>query len=114
MPTSFIGGHLGKWLLMAWAKKKICLFPTCCHFNQWVGRKFIIFFFFCHFNQLVGKFFFLNVFGTKFTSMHVLSVHYLKIFLGFLPLFDPPVLFVTFFRVTSITVSNSPLNLWIS
>ena len=44
--------------------------------------------------------------------MHVLSVHYVKIF--FFTPFDPPLLFVTFFRVTSTTVGNSSLNLLIS
>ena len=48
----FVWWHIG-------AKKNICLFPICCHFNQWVGRKFIFYFIFCHFNQSVGKNYFL-------------------------------------------------------
>ena len=42
------------------AKKNICLFPICCHFNQWVGRKFILFFIV---TKSVGKNYFLVYLG---------------------------------------------------
>ena len=46
--------------------------------------------------------------------MHVLSVHYVTIFLFVVCFLTPPLLFVTFFLVTLTTASNSSLNLWIS
>ena len=46
--------------------------------------------------------------------MHVLSVHYVTIFLFLVCFLTPPLLFVTFFLVTLTTASNSSLNLWIS
>ena len=88
-------------------QKNICLFPICCHFTQWVGRKFILFYF-CHFNQSVGKNFYFILFGAKVTSMPVLCVHHIAIFVFWMlsVLFLP----VTFFkRVTLITVGISSL-----
>ena len=73
--------------LKCWLRpKKICLFPICCHFNQWVGGKFILYnfsFYFLSLQSIGRKELFSILFGAKFTSMHVLFVHYVTIFCFF-------------------------------